>query len=190
MAMSTISPVTQQRIAVLVPIIALVLSLFVVYPAYGRYTETREKIEKKKAELNTLRNTPLPPRGQGQPTAVDTPSEPPQFSSQISAIASAARCDIAAWDLSLKEAAADKESPIQARRAKFEIDADYPRIRAFLVELARYPRLFVVTDVEISALRAAATPTAPVVQAGLLHATIEIERYVAPPETASAKPAG
>jgi hypothetical protein len=189
MAASSISPVTQQRIAVFVPIIALVLSLFVVYPAYGRYNATRAKIDKKKVELETLRNTPLPPATNLRPTADDLPSEPPQFLGQINAIAAATRCEMPLFDISSSTSTAvapDKESPIRALRGKVEIDADYPRIRAFLVELSRASRLFVVTGLEI-------TPNKPSMPGGStnepLHAKIEIERYVAPPDTAAVNPA-
>jgi hypothetical protein len=41
MALATISPAAQQRLAVAVPLIALAISLFVVYPAWGRYQDLK-----------------------------------------------------------------------------------------------------------------------------------------------------
>jgi hypothetical protein len=191
MGKSSLSPVMQQRIAVLVPIIALVLSLFVVYPAWGRYGDKRAAITKKQGELTTLINTPLPPDTTATPTADDLPTEPPQIYGEITSVARAAQCDIVGYDLSTKtgSAEADKESPVKALRGKVEIEASYPQIRAFLFELARAQRLFVVTDMVITTNRST-NPQAPAASSnGPLHATIEIERYVAPPVTAAANPA-
>ena len=187
MRLTTISPENQQRIAVVVPIVALVLSLFVVYPAWGRYGELNGKIGKQRAELNTLRNSPIPAPGPIKPTADYQPSEPPQFFGMISALAQQAGCRVVGYDIISSTDKTKAEGPIRALRAKVEIEAEYPQIRAFLTRLSEAPRLFVVTDLSImrstgSARASQGVPTGP------LKAAIEIERYVAPPATAPAPP--
>lgn len=187
MGLSNISPVNQQRIAVLTPLIALVLSLFVVYPAWGRYVDKRATIEKKRIELEKLKATPVPAPPAFMPTADDLPTEPPQFEGQISAVAAASQCELANFDLSAPTGGtsdADKESPVKALRARVEINADYPHIRSFIYNLGRAPRLFVVTSLDITTNTSG--KGAPVqVYSGPLHASMEIERYVAPSATAA-----
>lgn len=171
MRLATISPQNQQRLAVLVPLVALFLSLFVVYPAWGRYHDLRAENEKRGRELEALRTIPIPEPGPVRPAEEDLPSEPPQFLGHISALAAAANCRIVGFEslpAGEKEAAA---SGVRARQAKVELEDPYPRVREFLTQLARANRLFVVAGLQLSRGKG---------QAETLHTTITIERYVAP----------
>src|SRR5689334_13812928 len=53
-------PEIQARVAVVIPLVALCLSLFVVYPAWGRYNGLRAQIAQQERELSDLRTAPLP----------------------------------------------------------------------------------------------------------------------------------
>src|SRR6266852_6918220 len=98
MRLITINPVAQQRLAVAVPIVALVLSLFVVRPAWGHYGDLKQENEKKSGELRRLVETPIPDPGPVSPTADATSTEPPQFMGMIRQMAQKSICLIAAFD--------------------------------------------------------------------------------------------
>jgi hypothetical protein len=180
MRLATISPQNQQRLAVLAPLVALFLSLFVVYPAWGRYNDLRAENEKKGRELEALRAIPIPEPGPVRPAADDLPSELPQFLGHISALAAVANCRIVGFE-SLPAAGKEEAATggVRARQAKVELEDPYPRVRDFLAQLARADRLFVVAGVELSRGKG---------QAEALHTTITIERYVAPRAGTTASP--
>jgi Tfp pilus assembly protein PilO len=171
----TISPENQQRLAVLVPLVALALSLFVVYPAWGRYSDLQSKIEQQQQELNTLKSTPVPEPGPVRPAAEAQPTEPPQFLAQIAFMAAVAHARIIGFDLVPAEGARESGT-VRAVRAKIDLEGQYYQMREFLAQLARADRLYVVADMNL-------TPSGGAKQAapgGSVHATFTIERYVTP----------
>lgn len=196
--LSSLSPQVQQRLAVLVPIIALVVSLFVVYPGWNNWRDLVRKAEEKRAKLQTLKNTPIPMAAAKQPAAADTPSEPPEFLASVREVAARAGCSVVGFDLTLppapatgekelalggnpdpaKEAAEKaKKSLVKPVRGKIEIEADYQHIREFLQGIQNAPRLYAIAGVDITSTNVETT--------GLLRATVEIERYVLNPEASA-----
>jgi hypothetical protein len=182
-----VRPEIQQRLAIFVPIIALVLSLFVVYPAWGRYGELNQKIAQQQSQLRDLKATPVVAPGPVAPTAADLPSEPPQFLGEMRKMATEANCRVVGFDITPSDKATTT-GPVRAVRAKIDLEARYVQVRDFLYQLDHAARLYVVTDLTMTAAApvgaqsaATASPNVPAASAGLLHATIEIERYVAPP---------
>ena len=183
-----LSPEAQQRIAVIVPILALVLSLFVDYPAWGRYSALRTKIGQQEAELRTLKATPLPPVETGRPAVDAAPEEPPQFLAHVGAIATASNVRIAGFDLVSAKDAQQEIGEVRAVRAKVDVEGTYEQIRLFLLQLGQTDRLYVVADLDLRASTAGANR---VVASGLLRATVTVERYVtSPARTAAKSPAG
>jgi len=183
MRFSALRPEIQVRLAVVIPLIALFLFLFAVYPAWGRYTEASARSEQQERELADLRAAPLPPPVAPGIIVEAQPSEPPQFLEQISMIAVGANCHILGFDLVPAGTPAPAPTPgdaglIKAVRARIELDATYPQVRAFLYRLAGTLRPFTVTEVNLT------TPgesTLKMTTVGTLHASIDIERYVVPP---------
>jgi hypothetical protein len=182
MRILSVNPVFQQRVAIIVPIVALLLSLFVVYPAWGRYKELQTTIQKQRKDLDDLRATPLPQVGPEAPTAEDRASEPPEFLGQVSRLAGAANCRLTSFDMI--PAPSEKEvKPIRALRARVELKGQYYQIRDFLFRLAHAPRLFVVTDFSLSKETTGSSQASggQPLFSNALNAKIEIERYVAAP---------
>lgn len=178
MSLLTLKPENQQRLAVFVPIIALILSLFVVYPAWGRYRELKMAIRAQRTELETLRATPIPPAGSVDPTAQDSPSEPPQFLGRIRSMAAETGCRLSGFDVSATEKKGT--APLRAVRARVELEGQYYQVRNFVMQLGRAPRLYVITDFSLAGKPPPGQQAAIHSQTGPLHASIEIERYVSP----------
>lgn len=181
MSFFNIRPEIQQKLAIFVPLIALVLSLFVVYPAWGHYGELARKVEAQRHELEKLKAAPDIARDPVAPAADDVPTEAPQFFGQMKALAAEARCEV-----KVDAGSPDKVQNIGAVRSvrgRVDMDASYIQVRDFLFRLSHANRLFAVTDLSLTKATGGGRMSVP---AGPLHATIEIERYVIP----SAKPAG
>jgi hypothetical protein len=178
----TISPEIQQRLAIAVPIVALLLSLFVVYPTWGRYTALQSTALTQRKELDALRATPIPDMGAVPPAETDLPSEPPQFLGQMRLLTDMSGCRVIGFDVG---STANQESgPVRAVRARVDLEARYPQIRDFLYRLSRAPRLYVITDCTVASDMKdgqQAVNGQPGKTPGALRATIEIERYVTPP---------
>ncbi len=191
MTASRLSPAAQQRIAILVPIVALVVSVFVVYPSYLHNRELQDEIAKKSERLNNLLQTPMPLAATVQPAAADTPSEPPEFLASIRELAAESRCELVGFDLTLPPAppSGEKElalggnkpegatksedtSPVRPVRAKIAVKSDYDGVRQLLRGIILAPRLYAVTACEVMP---AGDPGVP---DHYVRATIEIERYV------------
>lgn len=177
------SPQFQQILAVGVPIVALVISLAVVYPAWGRYGEIREQVDKQQKELATLKATPLPPRDPVLPAVNDSPAESALFLGQIVALTLAPQCRFVGLDTA-PGAGAKAGSAIRPVRTKVEVEGQYPQIRQFLAQVAGAPRLFVVTSLDVASRPSSQPGQLP----GGLHATVELERYLVP-ATGAAKSA-
>jgi hypothetical protein len=191
MSAPRLSPEVQQRLAVLVPVIALAISVFVVYPGYVRYRELRDDIAAKQERLANLRGTPIPLQAAIKPAAPDTPSEPPEFLASIRQMAAESRCELTGFDLTLPPAPPSGEqelaqggnkpeekkeppSPIRPVRAKIEVRSDYDGIRSLVRAIMLAPRLYAVAGCEVQQTN---DPSGPP-----LRATIEIERYVLKPD--------
>lgn len=172
----SISTEIQQRLAIAVPLIALLISLFLVYPAWGRNTTLSKQVETQRKQLQDLKATPLPVPGPVALSEAAVPSEPPRFLGQIRVIAANAHCDLTGYTAGAK-ADPKPDEKVQAVRAKVELTARYQDIRNFLYQLSQAPRVYVVTDVSLD--RAIATSTQPVLS-GRVRASIEIERFVTP----------
>ena len=191
MTASRLSPAAQQRIAIAVPLVALVVSVFVVYPSYLNYRKLGEEIEDKAVRLNNLLQTPIPLASTIQPAAADTPSEPPEFLASIREMATEARCELVGFDLTLPPApvSGEKElalggnkpegetkkevvSPVRPVRAKIEVKSDYDGIRQLLRGIILAPRLYAVAGCEVQPNDGSNG------QGHSVRATIEIERYV------------
>lgn len=173
-----LNPEAQQRVAVVVPLLALAISMFLVYPAWGRYRNLQEKVDKQHKELKQLTEAALPTPGPIQPAGPDQASEPAEFLGLMTRLTMQANCEF----LGLENTAVEKRkdnTAVRPVRAKVDIQGRYPAVRKFLSELSRAPRLLVVSDIMLSAVTQATSKTgAPT---GLVRATIEVERYVAPP---------
>ena len=174
------SPEVQQRIAVLVPLVALSLSIFVVYPNWQSYQELKRTIEKQQKELDVLKATPVPPPS---PITLAVPalaSEPPQFLGQVSAIAAETHCYVSGFDLTPISGGKEGD-PIQTVRAKITMEAQYAEVRNFVSRLARAPRLLVITDMSLTSVASSAA-VGRTTASGSLQAAVEIERYLLVPE--------
>jgi len=189
--LSSLSPQVQQRIAVVVPVIALGLSLFVVYPGWNRWRELVAEADQKRVRLANLRGTPIPLAATQQPAAEDTPAEPPKFLADIQTIAADSGCAVVGFDLTLPPAPVSGEEEmaqggnkkpdepkapqlVKPVRAKIEVEADYPHIRQFVHQIIAAPRLYAIASLEVKD----ANRRIP----ELLAATVEIERYVLNPD--------
>jgi Tfp pilus assembly protein PilO len=171
-------PSDQQRIAILVPIIALALSLFVVYPKWQEYRELIPKLEQQRKDLAALRAAPLPSQLPGIAAVAALPSEPPEFMGQVNYLAAAANCKVTGFDLKPPTGTVDA-GPVQAIKSQIMLVARYADIRAFVSQVARSPRLLALSDLNVAPVIRAKNDGFP---ADALQATVEIERYVMPPE--------
>jgi len=163
--------------AVMAPIIAMLLTLTVVYPTWIRYTAIREEIETRSAYLRRLEAAQLPAHGSLVAAADDIPGEPSAFLGEMAALANASQCELTGLALvpTLPE-----PGTIRPIRVNITIAGTYPAIRSFLARLRRTQRLFVVAEVSLHAIGDSRLAAAPVRR---VEATIGIERYVAPPLT-------
>lgn len=184
MRLITINPVAQQRLAVAVPIIALGLSLFVVYPAWGRYRELGQDNEKKAGELRRLNETAPPNPGHVSPAWDANSTEPPQFMGIIRAMAEKSGCFIASFD-STGSGETKEEGPVRSVRARLDLIGSYAQIRSFIWKLSHSDRLYVLTDLSIgNSTSHAGKSLAP----GLVRASLNIERYVTAPANTKTPP--
>ncbi|MBM3493629.1 MAG: hypothetical protein FJX72_04800 [Armatimonadetes bacterium] len=198
MTSATLSPQVQQRLAVFVPVVALAVSVFVVYPGFLRLRETQAEIANRRERLTNLRATPVPLLAAIQPAAKDTPSEPPEFLAGVRAMAADSRCELVGFDLTLPPApvSGEKElaqggnkpeekkeapSPVRPVRAKIEVRSDYDGIRSFIRAVTLAPRLYAIAGCEVKETSDLNAPP--------LQATVEIERYVLVPGALKDKPA-
>lgn len=178
----TISPENQQRLAIAVPVVALLLSLFVVYPTWQRYSALRAQIGTHQADLNALKSTPLPETVAIKPAEDDVPSEPAAFQEQLRLLVQVSGCTLRGFNL--HSPAKQDAGPVRAVRANVDLAGRYSQIRGFLYQLSKSGRLYVVTQCSVTGTKSA--QNGPVSAAnqeppGTLHAAIEIERYVTPP---------
>ena len=181
-------PEIQQKVAIFVPIVALILSVGVVYPGFNNYQETKAKVDTQRSEYLALKNQPLPQPNPKQATVLTAPSEPPQSVGELTKIAEAAGCKVSGFDLGVvanaKAAAAEEKAggTVRPKRSRLNLVAHYPQVREFLAQLQRAPRVFVVTELNLSTqLTVPGTSVHPA--PGTLDASVEIERYVTVPET-------
>jgi hypothetical protein len=189
--LSSLPPHIQQRLAVAVPLIALALSLFVVYPGWTHWRQLLAEADQKRVRLSNLQATPIPLPGARRPAAEDTPSEPPEFLADMQRIAAASGCGFVGFDLTLPPAPVSGEEElaqggnkkpdepkapplVKPVRAKIEVEADYARVRQFVQGIIGASRLYAIASLEVKN----ANKRIP----ELLAATVEIERYVLNPD--------
>jgi hypothetical protein len=170
-----------QFVAVMAPIGALLITLLVVYPAWGRYSEVRARVQMQEAELRALKAAPLPPRDPVLPAADQAPGEPSQFLGEMAALAGASQCEITGLDTQQSQSA--PSARVQPLRTKITVAGRYPAIRAFLARIQNASRLYVVTELSV---RGRAPGTAVDEVGHRVDATIGIERYVAPVQVSTA----
>jgi hypothetical protein len=169
-----------------VPIAALLISLFIVYPAWGRYGEQQDRITHLQAELSALKAAPVPPPVRTQPAADDTPAESSQFLGQMNRAAAGAQCALISLDAasvaSSKAGSAKDPSEVRAVRARIVVEGPFRQIRSLLWELQHGTRLFVVTDLSLAHSASGSNKQAGQATEtdGRVRATIGLERYVAP----------
>jgi Tfp pilus assembly protein PilO len=173
------SPADQQRIAVVVPIVALAVSMFAVYPKWQDYQALGPRVEQQRKKLSELRAAALPPDIPGIAALPALPSEPPEFMGEINDIATAANCHVTGFDLKPPAGAVDT-GPMQAVKAQVMLVGRYSDLRTFITLVSHAIRVFAVSDLSIAPVVRAKDDHLP---ADALQATIEIERYVAPAET-------
>lgn len=182
---STAPPQTQQWLAVLAPIIAIVVSVMLVYPAWAHHGELTARTNQHYSELQTIRSNPPPPIGNRIPAAEPMPAEPSQFLGEIRNLAAGADCAMTGFDMTQVPGAPLSDQAVKAVRAKVDIKGTYKQVRNFLWQCVHYPRLLVITETTLS-LEHAANVGGP--SSEVLTASIGIERYLA--STPAAPPSG
>lgn len=182
MRFRSISPDNQRRLAIAMPIAALLLSLFVVYPTWGRYTALLSTLTADRKALDVLKASPRPDVGPIRAVEEGLPSESPGFLGQVRRLAQLSGCRMKGFDVSAGPA--QPVGIVRAVRSHVELEGRYPQIRDFLLRVVYAPRLYVVTEctvvpaaTTVSAVGRKEAGSAP----GTLRASIEIERYVTPP---------
>src|SRR5690242_11980149 len=94
----TVSPATQQVVVVALPLLALAVTLLLVYPAWTQLGEARSDVAQKEKTLRTLQETPLT-RERVIPAAEDRPGEPARFLGEINDLALASGCSFKGWEV-------------------------------------------------------------------------------------------
>ena len=170
---------SQGRLALMIPLVALVLSLFVVYPTWQRYSEEAksvEKLEHEKLELKaTITQLSITPPSSVAAAEEDAPSEQPQFLEQIRRMSAASNCRLVGFE-ALPAGVINATSPIRPMRARVTLEASYQDIRQCIEKILSASRLYTITDMDV-ALAASATPAN---LGGNLRTIIEVERYITP----------
>lgn len=184
MRITSIRPEVQQWLSIGVPLVALALSLLVVYPAYGQYRALQTQVAVKRDQLGQMQAAPIAPPGPVMPTAPEVPTEAPEFLGEIRALAAESGCQLVGFDIT-PSAATPAAGAVHPVRSKVDLESQYPQVRDFLARLTGAPRLFAVSDLTLTSATAAgqsgAAPGATPTHAGAtVHAAIEIERYVTP----------
>lgn len=180
-------PETQQKLAVGVPILAVIVSLIIIVPAWGRNAELTAQLGRDRAELAALRSAAPPELSGTEPAADPSPEEAAVFQTEVRSMAAKAGCALAGYDLLQTQAAdAAKESTtgqsgdssaaaagLRAQRVKVDVTGTYQQIRSLLWQIAHARRLYVINELVISLEKRTGAAVEP------LSATIGIERYVA-----------
>jgi len=172
-----VSLAVQQFLAVSIPLLALAISVLVVYPQWQAANDLHTEIAGKRAQLSSLEATPLPDPSGKRPAVRDTETEQSEFLGAITGLAASAGCDVVALDA---EATAG-EGPatlVRPLRTKLTVRGRYGQIRVLLSRLNRSSRLYVVRELS-------AVPTTDnlgiAVSGRILDTTITIDRYVIAP---------
>ena len=188
MGRASMSSQVMQLLGIGVPLLALALTLGVVYPSWGSYRALAARVEKQRQELQTLRAAPLPRRDPVVPAVEATEAEPSQFVGAIAALAAANQCELRGLDLQPSGGDTSAAGPIRPIRAKLTVTGHYIRIRALLADLNRAPRLYSVAELSLKSTAPASGQAAAAlaVSTGRLDATLTIERYVMPPAVQTA----
>src|SRR5437763_16824462 len=94
----SMSPGTQQIVVVAAPLLALAVTLLLVYPTWSELGEAQRQVAQKETTLRTLQETP--PRVEHViPAAEDRPGEPARFLGELTDLAAASGCTFRGWDV-------------------------------------------------------------------------------------------
>jgi hypothetical protein len=176
----SLSPRTQQALAVGMPMAAIALSLLIIYPTWNRYADFRGEVATYRERLDALRSAPLPSRDPVLPAADAVESEPSHFMGVITAAAAASGCDLVRLDVIPMTEKATDPPLVRPVRARVNLLGHYPRLRAFLLHLQGSSRLYTVTELTLNSTETAKEEIA----SPRLNAILTIERYVTPPARA------
>lgn len=173
------SPTLYQAMAVGMPLAAVLLSLFIIFPTWGRFKDVSAQVDKNRRELQALKAAPLPPKDPVQTAAADVEEEPADFLRQITELAQQSGCVVE--DLTMVAPGEGKPvAGVRPIRAKVTVSGHFARIRSLLWRLYRAPRLFAVGDLSLEGKGQSAPGD---LGARPLTATFTLERYVAPKES-------
>ena len=179
----TASTQTQQWLAFFVPVIALLISILIVYPAWGSHRELGRDISQKRDELQKLQSAILPAMNQGIPAVDTSAGESSQFIADIRQLGARSGSVVMGYDTS-KVSDEATANGIRSLQTSVSLRGNYKQIRSFLWLITHNPRFLTVTnsllELDESTLRDDGRP---------LTASITIERYVEAPTAAGLTPA-
>src|SRR5687767_11335718 len=110
----TLNSQTQQILAVAVPLAALVLTLAVVYPSFGRYRALSARVERQRTKLRALQTAPVPEPGAPLAAVEASEDEPTRFMVAVAEIVRASQCELANLDV---DSAAEPAGSVRPMRA-------------------------------------------------------------------------
>jgi hypothetical protein len=177
MPVMNIDTATQRVLAVGMPLVAVALSLLIVYPGWGRYHELKAEVAAERVRLRDLREAPVPAPAAAQAAAVDVESEPSHFIGEITALARASGCEITGLDVEPQKQKPDDEALVRPIRSRVTLSGSFPQVRSFLLQLSRASRLYTVVDLTVQRPSGGRDDG----RAAAVSATVTIERYVTEP---------
>lgn len=164
----------QKALAVLLPLVALLLGIFLVYPAYTGLETQQAALRSAQSELAKLRAESVVAEDRIIPAVVADEEEPNLFVGELRTIARASGCEFRQVTMLTP---GSRSSEVQARRARLTVRGTYAGVRRLLANLKLYRRLLAVTD-----LTASEEPGRQVLdRSAIVRAEMTIERYVAMP---------
>jgi len=166
-----------QLLAGFSPLLAVLVSLFVVYPMWGEYQRLQADIKHHGQELQALKAAPPLAPADAAAVGDEVPSEPPRFLGELTRMAAASGCKLVGYEAGGTEGEKKPVNSMRPVRAKVSLKGYYDNVRTFLERLARSPRLYTVRELALSAT--GGDPQHP--STGLLDINLTVERYVGAP---------
>jgi len=183
-------------IVVAAPLLALAVTLLLVYPAWSQLGIAQRDVLEKEKTLRTLQET-QPRVERVIPAAEDRPGEPARFLGEINDLAAAAGCTFRNYDVQATSTpppssppagnpasgnpasgsppAGSETSNVRPLQVKITLVGRYADIREFLSRLARAPRIYTVTALSLAP---ETTSSKNVLPDERLVAILTIERYL------------
>jgi len=188
-------------IVVAAPLLALAVTLLLVYPAWSQLGIAQRDVLEKEKTLRTLQET-QPRVERVIPAAEDRPGEPARFLGEINDLAAAAGCTFRNYDVQATSTpppssppagnpasgspasgspasgsppAGSETSNVRPLQVKITLVGSYADIREFLARLARAPRIYTVTALSLAP---ETTSSKNVLPDERLVAILTIERYL------------